>query len=67
MQTQILNRFNEIAKNYIESLGFSKSDYIEQKLYEKFWEWALELEKKGLDESSIDENEVITVIDSIIK
>ena len=67
MQTQILNRFNEIANNYIESLGFSKSDYIEQKLYEKFWEWALELEKKGLDESSIDENEVITVIDSIIK
>lgn len=65
MQTQILDRLNEIANNYIETLGFSKSKYIEQKLYEKFWELAVELEKKGLDESSIDD-EVIAIVKSII-
>ena len=66
MQTQILDRLNEIANNYIKTLGFSKSKYIEQKLYEKFWKMAVELEKNGLDESSIDDNEVIAIVKSII-
>lgn len=62
----ILNKLKSMAEDYAHSLGFMISDYQEQKIHEVLWEYALQLANDGVDEESIDKEEVIKLVDSIL-
>ena len=62
----ILNNLKSIAENYAHGLGFIISDYQEQKIHEVLWEYALQLAQDGLDEESIDKDEVIKLVEPIL-
>lgn len=62
----ILNNLKSIAENYAHGLGFIISDYQEQKIHEVLWEYALQLAYIGSDEESIDEEDVIKLVEPIL-
>ena len=55
-----------MVKDYAHGLGFIISEYQEQKIHEVLWEYSLELAHNGIDEESIDKDEVIKLVEPIL-